>query len=249
MTVAPVTFSAERVAAIRRSRRHPRPTQFDYLHLRSLVDGLTRAVAGVPGPVRDVLDIWCGSRPYEDLLPDGASCIGLDIEGNPYGVADVVSDDFLPFADASFDLVMLIEAFQYVDRPEHALEEIRRVLRPGGTALLGVVFAFEYDRAIFEARYTEQQLASLFAGWDDVRIAQDGGRAVTWAVLTGSLLHGLEQRLARRRWLVPLRAAFPPLYALVNGVGWIAARGERGSEGRAALPMHLTVTARKPAHA
>jgi SAM-dependent methyltransferase len=246
MTVAPVSLSPERVAAIRRSRRHPRPTQFDYLHLRSLVRSLARALAAVPGPVRDVLDIWCGSRPYEDLLPAGARCVGLDIDGNPYGVADVVSNDFLPFSDESFDLVTLIEAFQYVDEPQQALEEIRRVLRPGGTALLGVVFAFEYDRAMFEARYTEQQLAGLFADWDEVRITEDGGRAVTWAVLTGSLLHGLEQRVGRRRWQKPFRAVFPPLYALVNGVGWLAAKGER-ADGRAALPIHLTVTARKPA--
>jgi SAM-dependent methyltransferase len=246
MTPASSTYAPEHVAAIRRSRRHPRPTQFDYLHLRALVDGLARAVAAVPGPVRDVLDIWCGSRPYEDLLPRGARCVGLDVTDNPYGVADVVSDDFLPFPDASFDLVTFIEAFQYVPDPGAALEEIRRVLRPGGTAVLGVVFAFEYDREHFETRYTQHQLTDLLAGWDEVRVTEDGGRAVSWAVLTGSLLHGLEQRLGRRAWQRPLRLAFPPIYALVNGVGRLAARGERGSDGRAALPMHLTVTARKP---
>ena len=74
---------------IRRSRRHPRPTQYDYLHLRRLVDDLATAFGDLDQPISDVLDVWCGTRPYEDLLPPGARVVGLDID-NRFGAADVV---------------------------------------------------------------------------------------------------------------------------------------------------------------
>lgn len=246
MHAGPEIPSADALRAIRRSRRHPAIAQHDYLHLRALVAGLTESFAHVPGPVEDVLDVWCGSRPYEDLLPTGACCVGLDVEGNPYGVADVVSNELLPFPDKSFDLVTCIQAFHYMPNPQHAVSEFARVLRPGGTALVTSVFGFEYDRRHFEARYTEQQLRALFFGWDNVRVREDGGRTTTWTVLTGSLIRGLEQRLTSRRALRTLRPAFLTSYALVNVVGLALERAEKVGVKVAALPMNLTLTARKP---
>lgn len=241
--------SPDTLRAIRRSRRHPSITQYDYLHLRALVAGIGDSLARIPGPVEDVLDVWCGSRPYENLLPRGARCVGLDVEGNPYGVADVVSNELLPFPDESFDLVMCIQAFHYMPDAERSVSEFARVLRPGGTALVTSVFGFEYDRQHFEARYTEQQLRALFSAWDDVEVREDGGRTVTWTVLTGSLIYGLEQRTSRRRALRLLRPAFLSSYALVNAVGLALARVEAARDGAAALPMNLTLTARKPQRA
>jgi len=238
-------MSAESLQTIRRSRRNPRITQYDYLHLRELVAGLKGALANVEGEIRDVLDVWCGSRPYDDLLPPGARCTGLDIEGNPYGVADVVSNELLPFTDASFDLVVCIQAFHYMEDPEHAVSEFARVLRPGGTALVASVCGFEYNRRHFEARYTEQQLRALFAGWGDVRVREDGGRTATWTVLSGSLLYGLEQRVAGRGPLKLLHPAFLTSYALLNVLGLVLERAERTGAANAAFPMNLTLTARK----
>ena len=246
MAAHPTISSPDDLHAIRRSRRRPAITQFDYLHLTALAAGLRDAIAELPRPVDHVLDVWCGSRPYDDLLPPGARCTGLDVEGNPYGVADVVSNELLPFDDASFDLVMCVQSFHYMDDPAHAVAEIARVLRPGGSALVSSVLGFEYDRRHFEARYTEHELRALFAGWDDVRVREDGGRIVSWTVLTGSLVHGLEQRVTANAAGRVLRPAFLASYALVNVAG-LALRGLEPHEGTSALPMNLTLTARKPA--
>jgi hypothetical protein len=108
------------------------------------------------------------------------------------------------------------------------------------------VLGFEYDRRNFEARYTEHELRALFAGWNDVRIREDGGRAVTWTVLTGSLVNGLEQRVVAKRAGRVLRPAFLASYALVNVAGLVLRRLEP-RVGTSALPMNLTLTARKPA--
>jgi SAM-dependent methyltransferase len=241
-----MTLSPEEVDAIRSSRRHPRPTQFDYLHLRYMISGLSEVLRGVPEPVRDVLDVWCGSRPYDDLLPQTACCVGFDVEGNPYGVADVVSDDFLPFADESFDLVLCIQSFQYVPGPEAAIAEFLRVLRLGGTVVVALPFALEYDPTILEQRYTGPQLVALFDGWMDVRLHEYGGRAVTWTVLTASMLRNLEKQSTRRSALVALRPLFPALYTVLNGMGLALAKLEERRVRAGALPMNLLITARRP---
>jgi SAM-dependent methyltransferase len=243
---SPARLSPTELAAIRRSRRHPRPTQFDYLHLHYLLAGLRDAISTVPGPVEDVLDVWCGSRPYDDLLPPSARCVGFDVEGNPYGVADVVSSSMLPFPDASFDLVLCIESFQFVDEPIHAVDEFRRVLRPGGSAIMTVPFAFEYDPSFPENRYTEHQLRALFAGWADVVVRENGGRTVAWTTLTGSLLAGLEQRTAAGK-ASSLQMLFRPAYVALNAVGVVLARLEERFAGRRArLPMDLLLMACRP---
>jgi SAM-dependent methyltransferase len=233
---------------IRRTRRHPRPTQFDYLHLRVLVRDLAQAFAELAPAGAEVLDVFCGSRPYEDLFGSGATVVGFDVPGNPYGVADVVSEDFLPFPDAAFDLVLCTQAFDFLPRPEDAVDEFARVLRPGGAVVLTVPLVWEYPPDEPVHRYTGRQLAELFRGWADVRVLEQGGRGVAWATLTGSLLHRAEARLgsvrpARR----PVRAVFAALYLLVNGVGWCFELLERRyATGGQVLPMNLLLRARRP---
>jgi SAM-dependent methyltransferase len=239
---------ANELEVIRRTRRHPRWTQFDFLHVRCLVRDLESALAELRPPVRDVLDVYCGSRPYDDLLPEGARCIGLDVSGNPYGVADVVSDEFLPFEDSSFDLVTCIEAFHYVVDPVHGLSEIRRVLRPGGTVLISIPFVWEYNRTILEHRYTGPELAALLAGWQDVEIVENGGRVVAWATLTATLLERVRLRFPVAFGLGrAIRSLFAlvyvPLNALALVLDWLDTRHK---EGPLTLPMNLLVTARRP---
>jgi SAM-dependent methyltransferase len=236
------------VRKIRRTRRHPRWSQFDYLHLRYLNSDLERTLRAIEPPPQDVLDVFCGSRPYEDLLPPGARCIGFDIEGNPYGVADVESDEFLPFPDESFDLVTCIQAFQYVPEPRQGVEEIRRVLRPGGTAILTVTHVWEYDRTVLEHRFSGPDLAGLFQGWQDVDVQENGGRIVTWVSVTNLLLRALEQRLPERGLQRLGRLPFGAVYALLNGCGVVLTDLERDhGRGALALPTNLLVSARKPA--
>ncbi len=236
------------VERIRRSRRHPRPTQFDYLHAKRLVEDLGAAIADLD-EVRDVLDVYCGTRPYEDLFPTAAKVVGLDVDrpGYRYGVADVVSDDFLPFADRSFDAVLCTQAFHYIVDPPPAIAEIKRVLRPGGAVLITVPVVWEYDRENPEHHYTEPLLRRLFEGWDEVRVVESGGWGVSWAAVTATLLQHLEESAARRRTLRPLaRPLFAAAYLVVNGLGLaLEAVDRRFVRGQLRLPMNLLLTARR----
>ena len=148
----------------------------------------------------------------------GVRVVGLDIDDR-YGVADIVTTEFLPCADDSYDGVACIEAFHYVTDPAHGVRELRRVVKPGGRVLVSVPVVWEYDREIVEHRYTSGSLRQLFDGWDDVVVVENGGRAVAWALLTGTLLHACEEELGRRLPRAAVRAAFAPAYVGLNGVG------------------------------
>lgn len=242
------TLSPRELEEVRRSRRRPRPTQFDYLHVRRLVHDIREALGSIDGRVEDVLDIYCGCRPYDDLLPSSSRCVGLDVLGNPYGVADVVSDEFLPFDDASFDLVTCYEAFHYVEDPHRGVAEIRRVLRPGGSTIVSVPFVWEYDRTILEHRFTGPELGALFADWEDVRVVENGNRVVAWATLTGTLLERVRVRGAKLGAAGRLlQAGIAGVYVVLNGVAiGLDALDRRHADSDLTLPMNLLVTARRP---
>jgi SAM-dependent methyltransferase len=139
------TLPDKELERIRRTRRHPVRTQPDYLIQRFLVLHLERVLGEIRHPVDDVLDLWCGTQPYRDLVPPHGRYVAMDIDDR-YGTPDVISDEFLPFPDASFDLILFTEAFHYLTDPRAGMEELARVLRPGGTLVLTVpliiLFAF-----------------------------------------------------------------------------------------------------------
>jgi SAM-dependent methyltransferase len=237
------TLPAKELDRIRRARRDPSRFQFDYLHLRVLRDDIAGELAGMPAGI-DVLDVFCGTRPYEDLLPAGSRCTGLDVTPR-YGAADLVSDEFLPFDDASFDLIVSFEAFHYVPDPASGVRELERVLRPGGRALVTVPLTWEYERGTLEHRFTGPVLEQLFAGWEDVEVSENGGRGVAWATQTGRIIELFRLRLHRRlgRAAGLLSPGFALAYLLVNLTG--AAIERATGTGHTTLPMNLMVTARR----
>jgi SAM-dependent methyltransferase len=243
----PFRLPEREIRRLQRTRRHPRPTQPDYLHARYLVEALERALGDLPPTVRDALDLYCGTRPYEDLLPPGTSCLGMDLTDFA-GLADVVSDEFLPFDDDSFDLILCTEAFYYVEEPKAAVAELERVLRPGGAVVITVSLPWEYDRRNrMEHRYTGPELLWLFSDWDDVAVTENGGYAVSWAYLSGRIVDIAEERLPRAARLL-LRPVFVSVYLAINAIGGaIDAVERRMPAGDNVLPMNLMLTARRPA--
>lgn len=85
-----------------------------------------------------LLDVGCGNQPYRLHLPRVTRYVGLD-----YPVTQALQDfqarpevygdaRRLPFADGSFDAVLCAQVLEHVNRPEMVLQEIFRVLKPGG---------------------------------------------------------------------------------------------------------------------
>lgn len=93
-------------------------------------------------PEDEVLSVGCGPAIIESGLAEhGFSIVGLDVSpqaiaGAPETLRTVVAPaEQLPFADASFDVVLFIVSLQFVENYRQALFEARRVLRPGGRVI------------------------------------------------------------------------------------------------------------------
>nr|WP_221269797.1 class I SAM-dependent methyltransferase [Deinococcus budaensis] len=152
-------------------------------------------------PTADVLDVGAGDgRLLAALRERGhrGRRVGLDPSPGP-GVLPGEAET-LPFAPASFDVVLLVRVLAHLPGPERALAEARRVLRPGGR--------------VYAAQHGEAHLARMWAalgqgtavaglarpGWEDLLLAVTVGPEDAQAIAAS---YGLEVK-AR-----DLGAAFP----------------------------------------
>ena len=95
--------------------------------LREIYGDIYRRIvaASAPGPT---LEIGGGSGNFKDFAPNA---ISSDIMPAPW--LDLVCDaQRLPFADASFANIVMVDVLHHIESPLRFLQEIERVLRPGG---------------------------------------------------------------------------------------------------------------------
>lgn len=87
---------------------------------------------------KHVLDLGCGTgHNTRELQRRGATVVGLDLSpSRPSSETPIVAADALrlPFAPSSFDVVLSSNMLEHTPSATTVLEELERVLRPGGTA-------------------------------------------------------------------------------------------------------------------
>jgi len=170
------------------------------------------ALARMPVEAGDVvLDLGCGSGYALRALRETAGIdrgVGLDgspeMARNAAGYTDDEAVDFLvgdfdtlPFADDSVDHVFSMEAFYYAPDPAHTLDELRRIIRPGGTFYCAVNYYEEN-----EASHAWQEMISIeMTRWD---------RAQYRAAFREAGFHVAEQETIPDREIeIPPADAFP----------------------------------------
>lgn len=119
---------------------------------------LTRAAHG------DLLDLGAGAVPlygmYRDLVTS-VTCVDWAGTTHVSPHLDLQCDlrEPLPFADASFDTVVLTDVLEHLAYPDRLMGEIARVLRPGGSLVLGVPFLYPlHEQPHDHQRYSEHRL-------------------------------------------------------------------------------------------
>ena len=149
------------------------------------------------GSGKRVLDLGCRSGALTQHLLDGNEVVGLDVDAAALaraaelGIEPVQAnvEDPLPFEDESFDAVVAGELLEHLQFPDALVDEIRRVLRPGGVLVGSVPNAFRIqsrlrfllgrppeDDPTHLRMFSPGALRELLAGFVDVRLEYVGGR-------------------------------------------------------------------------
>lgn len=160
-------------------------------HARKLyarvVDEVLRAAANVPAP--RILDLGCGTGALATLVLDAlpaAALIGIDLSHEMAAIARkrlagsatvLVGDaERLPFHDAMFDIVYCCDSFHHYPDPNCAAFQAWRVLKPGGTLVIGDVWQPAPARGVMNAWmphsnegdvriYSEAELRGILGAW------------------------------------------------------------------------------------
>jgi SAM-dependent methyltransferase len=122
--------------------REPRfVTHIDDATIRALTH-LYAEVIPAGADVLDLMSSWVSHLP-EGVAYGRVAGLGMneaELRGNPrltdHAVHDLNRVPELPYADATFDVVVNAVSVQYLTRPVEVFASVARVLRPGGTFLV-----------------------------------------------------------------------------------------------------------------
>lgn len=106
---------------------------------------------------KKILDIGCGNGLFSAPLALKSEVIGVDLS---HGMLELARDslkpvqgcgEILPFQTGAFDGVLAAETLQHLAQPEPFIQEIARVLKPGGEWILSALNRQSLLHRIFRA--------------------------------------------------------------------------------------------------
>jgi SAM-dependent methyltransferase len=129
-------------------------------------------------PVTDILEVGGGQSGLSSLLYPNARVVNIDIDDSYAEAAPnqrpnvefVVGDATdLPFAESSFDAVTMFDLIEHVQDDRMAIDEAKRVLRPGGVLMISTPHTrWRYPHyAMMKALGPREE--ELFEEWGHVR--------------------------------------------------------------------------------
>lgn len=130
-----------------------------------------------------LIDLGCGKAPlyeaYKDLV-ESAICVDWPNASHGKDYLDFECDltQELPFQDQEFDTIILSDVLEHIPEPEKLLQEMYRILRNEGKALINVPFFYWLHETPYDYyRYTEFGLRYLAesAGFKVVTLTAMGG--------------------------------------------------------------------------
>jgi SAM-dependent methyltransferase len=168
---------------------------------------------------RRTLDIGAQNGPYGAHFPRR---VGLDIRPGA-GVRIIGDAQALGIRDAAFEVVLCTEVLEHLPEPQKAIDEIFRVLEPGGSLLLTTRFLFPIHDAPHDYfRFTKYGLRHLLRRFEIVELREETDTVSTLAVLLqrmGMQAETLGWTPLRALWLVAAQAARPFAFLITREYG------------------------------
>jgi len=142
---------------------------------------------------RRVLDVGCGPRGSLGWCSEAKEAVGLDPLGWEYAGMNrdaghqIITGkaEEIPFPDNHFDIVSCFNALDHTDDFDHALSEMKRVLKPGGLLLL-LVNTNHAPTALEPHTLGPEILVDYFSTWEKVDSGHFAGH--------GDIYEALRQR-------------------------------------------------------
>jgi SAM-dependent methyltransferase len=165
------------------------------------------------------LDIGAQNGPYAAFFPNRVS---LDIRRGR-GVQVMGDVQALGIAGSTFDVVLCTEVLEHVPEPQRAIDEMYRVLKPGGMLLLTTRFLFPIHDAPHDYfRFTKYGLRHLLRGFEILELREETDSVGAIAVLLQRL--GMQARTigpaaARVSWLIAARLVRPFGFVITREYG------------------------------
>jgi len=150
-----------------------------------------------------VLDLGCGQSPFSEFFPHAEKYIRMD---NYPSDGEVIQADMrkIPLSDNSADCILVFQALSDLPEPEVCLNEIRRVLKPGGRLMIYESMCYpEHDLPHDYYRLMPSGLDYLAqkTGFERKELVRLGGGFNRFAMLWNTFLMG---KLKTYRFLKPL---------------------------------------------
>jgi SAM-dependent methyltransferase len=155
-------------------RLYPSLFNPNWLILRARREIFIKWVARLGGHELRALDVGGRLQPYRPLF-DGRvrDYCAVDLLSGP-GVTARARAEALPFADETFDVVICTQMLEYAPSPQSVIDEIHRVLRPGGHLFLSAPAVFPRDSDPEYWRFLASGLRLLLKNFSNVEIAAEG---------------------------------------------------------------------------
>ena len=130
-------------------------------HARSLYPVLLEKLSHIP--FQSALDLGCGTGEMLKLIFLGDS-------------------EMLPFSDGSFDVVYCNDSFHHYPSPQNVLREVHRVMKPGGTFLMGDCWQPYVGRVImnFYMRHSKEGDVKIYSEAELVSMLSAYFHNVSW---------------------------------------------------------------------
>ncbi len=203
---------------------------------------LDRFIAAHASSLR-TLDIGAQNGPYAAHFPRR---VALDIQRGA-GVQILGDVQALGIRDASVDVVLCTEVLEHVPDPQQAIDEMYRVLVPGGQLLLTTRFLFPIHDAPHDYfRFTKYGLRHLLRRFEITEVQEETDAVGTLAVLLqrlGMQAETLHRTPFRAIWLLWAQVVRPFSFLITKEYG--DSRRLRPEQGIMTSGYH--VACRKPA--
>lgn len=143
----------------------------------------------IPIQFNNILDVGCGTGTLLNILLDEkpqVSAYGLDLSEEMLEIAQTKlprcselvygEAEALPYDNKKFEMVIMVDSFNYFIDPEQAIKEAYRVLKPGGKLVIADKMVRGIKKLFLDSNnYTEWEMRGFLvkAGFDVVNLMRN----------------------------------------------------------------------------